>query len=190
MLKVVLLYLLNILFSSYCLCAESKPLSQIGLKFNPDYIQVGSFKSAAAEKYDPVGLTIYKNDHSEIIRLLSRSGIDTSDALAAIRSKIEQMRLLFTPRPAPYTGTLSMTAECLKNTQLPKKPRIKKQQIDAVFLTRATKKFIYGSCEGDQEIYASQYLVVYCRKNHTLYEIKLFTDREKNLPTEPIANCI
>ncbi len=114
--------------------------------------------------------------------------VSYKEAFAFIQSQTIQTKMLFAPQNIPYSGQQTKSTSCLSQVNISNEIQETANEVFILFDLTATERFIYGSCIPSQEIYKSQLLYLYCRKNSKLFEIKYFFDKSLQFP-QKIVSC-
>ena len=116
-----------------------------------------------------------------------------SEAVAKkiLKNKLIQLKLLFAPQAAAYPGMFTRDQHCQQSATFAKKIEYTK---DAIFWHSempGSDNFTYGSCGSREEPYQSQYLLIYCKKIKTLFDIRYFQlkNKEEVKIDRAIATC-
>lgn len=101
----------------------------------------------------------------------------SGDPQKLIDSKIMMVSSLFESQVVPYQGVVTQSSSCLsKNTKTPTFSENVKQK-KYVFSLMANENFVFGTCIEEQDIYEASYIILFCKKNNVLFEIKHFAPK-------------
>lgn len=157
-----------------------------GVKFDSNEIKITEFQPEKKSKVSnsQFNLTTENNEKLKI----NLKSLPLAAAKKVIEQKSNEIKMLFLPQQVPYFGQISKDVSCTSTVEIDR-PLIESEKGLSLNLNlAATEYLVYGTCINEQEIYKSQLLFLYCKKNETLYEIKYFFDRAKNYK-KVIANC-
>ncbi len=138
---------------------------------------------------DAQGWTTFAISETETLKVRALLNLDAEAAKRLLSFKAQNIYALYQPETDPYFGTMDATGKC--RTEVDISPSIQKDSLSdsLVFNLLATRDFIYGTCTESQEVYRSQYLVVYCRQAKAVYEVKYFFPRTHTKVNRVIASC-
>ena len=103
-----------------------------------------------------------------------------------LKNRLLQLQLLFAPHGAQYPGMLTKDASCKDRTRLASKTSETKDSLYWFSELPATQTFVYGSCGAIAEPFWSEKLLLYCKAQGTLYDVRFFT-KKKSPIGRPLA---
>ena len=109
-----------------------------------------------------------------------------------LKNKFVQLKLLFAPQAAAYPGMLTKDQSCKDSAAFGRGVQTKADSIFWFSEMPGSEDFGYGACGSRAEPYWSQYLLIYCKKQQVLYDIRYFklsTKKEGEKINHPIAKC-
>lgn len=112
-----------------------------------------------------------------------------SEARKLMRDKSAALGRLLKPASDPYFGTRDPGPTCDPSRLPSPKTSEGKSVIFQSLAAYATESHVYGACNAHVDVLKSQLLWIYCRRQHTLYEVKTFYSAENSWMTRPVAQC-
>ncbi len=172
------------------LAVDPLMIPPLNLAFDRALVRSEKFELQPKSDSDADILRSFRGDKGEYVRVIERDGIDPKAANGFFKSKMVQIKMLFTPQTVPYSGAITISAQCLSQARLQNKIQDHKGQRSVFFQLNATENFVYGTCAPEQEKFASQYLLLYCKKAKIFYELKFFAPKAKTRYATPVAHCL
>lgn len=141
----------------------------------------------------PKGLILepgLKMDSGHVLQVTSEK-LDEATAKKLLKNRLIQLKLLFAPRSAPYPGMVTKDEGCRATAIFADKIQSRPQSLYWFSEMPAAEDFSYGNCGNRKEIFWSQYLLLFCKKQQVLYDIRYFspkTDKAFKFG-HPLAAC-
>jgi hypothetical protein len=106
-----------------------------------------------------------------------------------LSSRVETFKRMLKPQVDPYWGTSHVSATC-DPARLPRnrKSEDSRQKGETLYLY-ATQNRRFGLCSERFETLRAQILLLYCKDERALYEIRHFAPREREWQLDPVARC-
>ena len=140
---------------------------------------------------DPVGTLVFSNQsQNEIIKIRIKKNIDAKSANTIINQKSIQLASLYKPAAVPYAGAITNSIDCSKKYNLSQAPQDGNDALVVRFKIEANEQLVYGVCEDKKLDYKSEYVLNYCKKNKSFYEIKYFSNKKNKKQTTLKIECI
>jgi hypothetical protein len=158
------------------------------LKFDNAQIDLTQFSQDTKVKHLE-NTQAYKADDNSVLRIRLETIPNEVDARKILDQKSNEIRLMFAPQQVPYMGQITKDIKCTEAIEINNKISENEKEISQIINLTATDRLIYGSCIPDQEIYKSQLLLLYCKSNKTLYEIKYFYAKDQTYKKK-LAECL
>ena len=141
--------------------------------------------------HDPAGTLVYSNStQSEFLKIRIKKNLDQKSASSAINQKIIQLASLYRPAAVPYAGAITNSIDCSKKYNLSQTPTDTKDALLSRFKLEANEQLVYGVCEDKKLIYNSEYILIYCKKNKSFFEIKYFLNKKSKKNSPMAVECI
>ncbi len=132
---------------------------------------------------------LYSGPRGEILSVHMVSGLSPGEFGVESKRKRAMLEWFLKPSSDPYFGTKERGPTC-DVTQLPPWQELESAaNYKIVAGLFATEKFVYGSCSDKNDVFKSQLLWLYCAKERTFYDIRLFYPRSEPWRDSPIADC-
>lgn len=132
-------------------------------------------------------LKILKEPETFTLKVQTVTSQQEADQL--MQSKRETINGLLAPKYDPYKGADSTPEKCQLKS-LPK-PEVKNDQ-KQIFLKMdfySSKNRVLGFCNDPQNIVKTQYLMIYCAQDNSLYTLSHFYPESQEWLKEPVAHC-
>ena len=183
------LLFLSCMVSLYFSCTQKVPQDFIkDIKFDNSQIDVTQFFQDKKVKHLEK-IQALRSDDDSVLRIRSEVMVKNEDALKSIAQKNNEINLMFAPQQVPYMGQITKDIKCTQAVEINNKTIENEKEISLLINLTATDRLIYGSCIAEQEIYKSQLLMLYCKSNKTLYEIKYFYAKAQPYKKK-LAECL
>lgn len=131
-----------------------------------------------------------KIDSGDVLHVTSEK-LDEATARKILKNKLIQLKLLFAPASSPYPGMVTKDEACPTTAIFADKMESGPQSLYWFSEMPAAADFSYGTCGNRKETFWSQYLLLFCKKQRALYDIRYFTPKTDK-PFKfghPLATC-
>ncbi len=155
------------------------------VKFDQNEVTIKNFEN---DKESKVSNYLFNLSNEKEKLKINKKTLKLSDAKRIVEQKTNEIKMLFAPQQVPYFGQISKDITCTNGVNVDLKPIENDLELSQQMNLAATEYLIYGTCMADQEIYKSQFLLLYCKKSETLYEFKYYYDRTSPF-RKKIASC-
>ena len=110
---------------------------------------------------------------------ISQETVNVDRARKLLKNKLVELKLAFAPQAVPYPGMLTKEEDCYKTAKFADKIEENFESLFWFSEIPATENFDYASCGNAKDVYWSQFLMIYCKKKQSLFQIKYFSKDQK-----------
>ena len=176
------------LLVAFCSCTQNKGKIDItGVELNPKVVNTDLFFETQRDIADTQFFEFQTKDKTEQLRVFIRN-LELDKAKKIILQKSFDIKSLYADQKVPYFGQLTKNITCKEAVEINNPLQEDENQLSLQLNLMATETLVYGSCISDQDIFKSQLLYLYCKKNNTLYEFKYFYPKNMSFKIQ-LANC-
>jgi hypothetical protein len=136
------------------------------------------------------GIRIGFENSKDSISVDSINEVDSFKAQSLFKNKALMIKGLYEKQATPYSGVVTREASCLEGMVIENNNVIETpNEMSLKFDLKATERHVFGVCLEEQNIFRTQILLLYCKKNQTFYEIKYFYPKSEPVLKNNVAAC-
>lgn len=177
-----------LLITAFILVSCTKTFNQNdfeNLKFD---IKLTENKEFTLVKKEAEQFYLFENQKEKLrLRIINVNSLEEGEKL--FKEKDTQIQMTFAPQIAPYFASTSKKTTCVENIKLNNEIFDAQNEKSKIYNLNATEMLVYGSCLPEQEVFKSQLVYLFCKKNLMFYEIDYFYEKNKEYLTYKIVSC-
>jgi hypothetical protein len=153
-------------------------------------IAAKDFVVSQGDPATPKEVMTFTNKSGELIQFNRMDSQSEADAVNFMNIKKQAINSLFAAQSEAYTGLITNKISCLKGQNVNRSNQRQAKGAFVFFDLMATSRFVYGTCLENEELYKSQYLLLYCSDRKAVFQLKYFFAKNREFPSQPVAECI
>jgi exoribonuclease R len=115
--------------------------------------------------------------------------IEPERAATLMKNKTMMIKGLYAIQATPYSGTITKEASCTAELQIDPIVMENKNQSSLQFNLKATERLVLGVCIEEQNVFRSQTLLLYCKKDKMFYDMRYYYPKSNKPFSGPMASC-
>lgn len=145
-------------------------------------VAITTWQSIPNRASEPSVLASFTDANGNVLKRIKEAPLEQSTAIERIKARQLGLALLSQRFTEPYYGTERDQAGCLNESEIKAPAQESKDQIKKQVLSVSNKNFVLVGCADSEAYFKTQLTYVYCKKDKSYREYKLYTKLGSPLP--------